>query len=144
VIKYYNKIRLMARQPIKNNYLLLLGVGIAVILASVVIFAFGKNAFSKSDFTQCTAFPLDSYLDGEALWSNTDYVISGVFQNILLKQKGSDCALCSIITDDKKVALPVIFTSTASKTPLQREQRIRVKVRIEDDGRIIASDCLIQ
>jgi hypothetical protein len=134
----------MARQPNKSNYLFLAGAGIAVILASLLILGLSKNGFSKTDFNKCAAFPVDSYLDGYALWSNTDYVISGVFQNILLQQQGSDCTLCSITTDEKKVTLPVIFTPSASKTPLHREQKIRVKVRVQDDGSIIASDCVIQ
>ena len=90
------------------------------------------------------AFPVDSYLDGDSMWANTEYIIEGTFQNILLKQKSSDSVLCSVATAEKKIPLPIIFTSSASKTPLQREQRIKVKVNVEDDGRIVASDCILQ
>jgi hypothetical protein len=133
----------MARQP-KRNYLFILGVGVAVIVASLITVGFSKKSFSKSDFNKCVAFPVESYLEGEALWSNTYYVITGTFQNILLKQKSSDCTLCSVVIEDKKIPLPVIFTPSAAKTPLQREQKIKVLVRVEDNGRIIASDCVIQ
>ncbi len=134
----------MARQPIKNNYLFILGIGVAVIVASLLTVGFSKKSLFKSDFNKCVAFPVESYLEGEALWANTEYVIEGTFQNILLKQKSSDCTLCSVVTEDKKIPLPVIFTPSAAKTPLQREQKIKVLVRVEDNGRIIASDCVIQ
>ncbi len=134
----------MTRQPKKNTHLVITGAGIVAIIAIGSFFGFSKKAFSKSDFNKCAAFPLDSYLEGDALWSNADYVIEGTFQNILLKQGSSECTLCSILTEDKKIPLPVIFTSEATKSPLQREQKIKVKVRVEDDGRIIASECVIQ
>lgn len=134
----------MARQPKKNNYLFLLGGVVAFVVASLLTLGLAKKPFSKNDFSKCVAFPVESYLEGEALWSNTDYVIAGTFQNILLKQKSSDCTLCSVVTEDKKIPLPVIFTPSAAKTPLQREQKIKVLVRVEDNGRIVASDCVIQ
>jgi hypothetical protein len=134
----------MARRPQNKSSLLIAGAGIAVIIALVSFLGFSKKAFSKGEFNKCAAFPVDSYLDGDTVWSNADYVIEGTFQNILLKQQSSDSTLCSVVTDDKKIPLPVIFTLTATKNPLMREQRIKVKVRVEDDGRIIASDCMIQ
>ena len=134
----------MARQPQKNNILLILGGGVAVVIAFLITVGFAKKSFSNNGFNKCVAFPVESYLEGEALWSNTDYVIAGTFQNILLKQKSSDCTLCSVVTEDKKIPLPVIFTPSAAKTPLQREQKIKVLVRVEDNGRIVASDCVIQ
>jgi hypothetical protein len=134
----------MARQPQKDNILFILGGGIAVVIAFLITLGFAKKSFSNNGFNKCVAFPVESYLEGEALWSNTDYVIVGTFQNILLKQKSSDCTLCSVVTEDKKIPLPVIFTPSAAKTPLQREQKIKVLVRVEDNGRIIASDCVIQ
>jgi hypothetical protein len=134
----------MARQPKKNTHLFIAGAGIITIIAMLSFLGFSKKAFSKSDFNKCTAFPVDSYLDGDALWSNADYVIEGTFQNILLKQSSSESTLCSILTEEKKIPLPVIFTTEATKSPLQREQKIKVKVRVEDDGRIIASECAIQ
>ena len=134
----------MARQPQKPSNLLIAGASVVAIVAIAILFGGSKKIFSKSDFNKCVVFPVESYLDGDAVWSNTDYVIEGTFQNILLKQRSSDSTLCSVVTDDKKVPLPIIFTSAASKSPLLREQKIKVKVHVEDDGRIIASDCMIQ
>jgi hypothetical protein len=134
----------MARQPKKNTHFFIAGAGIVAVVIIFCLFGFSKKAFSKGNFNKCAAFPVDSYLDGDALWSNADYVIEGTFQNILLKQGSSESTLCSIVTDDKKIPLPVIFTIEATKTPLHREQRVKVKVRVEDDGRIIASECAVQ
>jgi hypothetical protein len=134
----------MARKPQRNNYLFIVGVGVAVIVAFLLTLGVAKESFSKNDFNKCVPFPVESYLEGEALWSNTDYVITGTFQNILLKQQSSDCTLCSVVTEEKKIPLPIIFTPSAAKTPLQREQKIKVLVRVEGNGRIIASNCMIQ
>jgi hypothetical protein len=134
----------MARQPKKTSSLFIAGAGITLIISLVSVLVFSKQAFSKGDFNKCAAFPVDSYLEGDAVWSNTDYVIEGTFQNILLKQRSSDSTLCSVVTGEKKIPLPIIFTSAATKAPLLREQRIKVKVRVEDDGRIVASDCMLQ
>jgi hypothetical protein len=134
----------MARQPQKTTHLYIIGAGIVIFIALVSFFGFSKKAFSKGDFNKCVVFPVDTYLDGDALWSNADYLIQGSFQNILLKQGSSEATLCSIITDEKKIPLPVIFTPQSTKIPLQREQRIKAKVHVEDDGRIVATDCAIQ
>jgi hypothetical protein len=132
----------MARQPKKTTHFYIVGAGIIIVLFS--FFGFSKKAFPKGDFNKCLVFPVDTYLDGDALWSNADYLIQGSFQNILLKQRSSEATLCSIITDEKKIPLPVIFTPQSTTMPLQREQRIKVKVHVEDDGRIVATDCAIQ
>ena len=134
----------MARQPQKKSNLIVVGAGIAIFIGVVSFLGFSKMAFTKGEFNKCAVFPIDSYLDGDAVWSNTDYVIEGSFQNILLKQRSSDSTLCSVVTEEKKIPLPIIFTPTATKAPLMREQRIKVKVRVEDDGRIIASDCMVR
>ncbi len=127
----------MARQNKKNDYVIMLGVG-AVLVIAVAAFAFKKNNFDRYP-----SFPIENYLEGDSSWSDSDYVIKGIFQNILVKQDG-DCMLCSITTGDHKVQLPVIFKTGASKRPLQREQRIQVKVKVRDDGGIVASDYIIQ
>jgi len=134
----------MARQNKNINYRFLSVAGLAVVLFLVFGISLSKKAFSKVDWSKYPEFPVESYLDGDTLWSNTDYVLEGTFQNILLQQQGSDRVLCSVITDNKKIPLPVIFNPSSVKTPLQRQQKIRAMVRVDDDGRIIASDCVVQ
>lgn len=133
----------MSRQPKNNRFFAAAAIAV-IAVALLAVLGFSRSGVSRKGFNGCPAFPVDSYVEGDSLWSNTDYVISGTFQNILVKRQGSDCTLCSILTDDKKIPLPVIFSPSATKTPLQREQRIKVKVRVEDTGKIIASDCMIQ
>jgi len=134
----------MARQNKNINYRFLSVAGLAVVLFLVFAISLSKKAFSKFDWSKYPEFPLESYLDGDTLWSNTDYVLEGTFQNIILQQQGSDRVLCSVITDNKKIPLPGIFNPSSVKTPLQRQQKIRTMVRVDDDGRIIASDCVVQ
>jgi hypothetical protein len=134
----------MARQSKLSPPLLMTGAVIVAVFVIVSFFAFSKKAYSKNNFNKCPAFPADSYLNGDALWSNSDYVITGSFQNILLQQRVSDSTLCTVAIEDKKVPLPVIFTASAAKIPLQREQKIKVLVHVEDDGRIVATDCVVE
>lgn len=121
-----------------------MGLALICIISVTAILSSGKKGFSKKNKNKCVAFPTQSYLEGDALWSNADYVIEGTFQNILLKDKKSDSTLCSIITADKKIQLPIIFKDSLMETPLQKEQKIKVLVNVEEDGRIIAGDCIAQ
>lgn len=133
----------MARNPKNNRFILAAGI-LGVAFLALVIFGLSAVGVSKAGFNKLPVFPVDSFIDGDSMWSNTDYVINGTFQNILVRQQSSDCTLCSILTEDKKIPLPVVFTPSACKTPLQREQKIKAKVRVDDSGRIVASDCQIQ
>jgi hypothetical protein len=76
----------MARQNKNINYRFLSVAGLAVVLFLVFGISLSKKAFSKVDWSKYPEFPLESYLDGDTLWSNTDYVLEGTFQNILLQQ----------------------------------------------------------
>jgi hypothetical protein len=125
---------------IKNSNPYLIGsLGAAILLALVIAFFFPRKAFSN-----CPSFPVNTYLSGDSVWTSSDYVISGSFQNILSKKKDSEAIVCSIVTDEGKVPLPVILLPNSCKTPLQKEQRVRAKARVQDDGRILVSECVIQ
>lgn len=128
----------MARKP-KNKSLLISG---AVVFFILIISSFlFSSAIFKDNFSKLPAFPTDSYLDGDPLWGKCEYLIKGEFQNILIQPTSKNTVLCSILNGDKKIPIPVIIPEKATKQPLQREQKVKLKVIVQEDGRIIAKDC---
>lgn len=128
----------MRNVNISNPYLFG-GIFVVITLTCAVVLLFPRKAFSHYP-----PFPVNSYLNGDSLWTSSDYVISGSFQNILSKKKDTGTMLCTIVTDENKLPLPVILLPNSCKVPIQKEQRVRAKAKIDDDGRIMISECVIQ
>ena len=99
------------------------------------------KALSNSD-PKCPPFPYEAYLNGDPMWTKQDYFITGKFQYILLKTSSGDDTLCSITVCDKNLSLPVIFKPSALTVAPQRDQKIKLKVQVEDNGRIVAHNCI--
>ena len=99
---------------------------------------------SQDRFSNLSAFPEEGYLNGDNLWGNSTYLIKGTFQNILIPPSVSGAVLCSILSDEKGNVLPVIIPEKAAKHTYQREQKIKLKVYIDQQGRIIAKDSDVQ
>ena len=130
----------MVRQANYKKHLLVMVIVITLLFGSGGIFLF----IHKGEFEKCQPFPTESYLRGDAVWSNVDYVISGTFQNTLVQAEDSPGNLCSVVTETNKTPLPVIFQPSANKQAPEREQKIKVKVQVKEDGAIVASDYMLQ
>ncbi len=133
----------MARESKPNKSVISISVACSIAVLAIILIS--RNIHSKSELSPLTPFPTQSYLDGGALWHNADYGMKCSFHNILVQPKnGGGALMCSVIDDDKKLQIPVILTANAAKNPLQTDQKIILKVRVHEDGSIVATDCAIQ
>ena len=117
-----------------------------VALAAVAVaggFAFVLASRSGSPFHGLPEFPVAEYRQGDPMWSNSSYRLSGTLDNIILESKNRHNYLVAITTKGTSSSLPVIIPAKASKVPLQRLQNLSLKVTVDSSGRIIASDCSI-
>jgi len=99
---------------------------------------------SQDRFSNLPAFPEEGYLNDDNLWGNTAYLLKGTFQNILIPPSASGAVLCSVVSDEKGNVLPLIIPEKAAKHTYQREQKIKLKVYLDQQGRIIAQDSEVQ
>lgn len=122
---------------------------LAVAFAALVLAA-GAGGFAISlvnrgsnSFRNLPEFPATEYRQGELLWNNSFYRLSGTLDNIVLESNNHENYLIAVVAKDQKASLPVVIPTKASKSPLQRQQNLSLKVSIDSSGRIIASDCVI-
>ena len=106
-------------------------------------FVFSVASRGGSSFRNLPEFPIAEYRQGDPLWSNSSYRLSGTLDNIILESKDRKNYLVAITAKGARSPLPVIIPAKASKSPLQRQQNLSLKVTIDSSGRIIASDCAI-
>ena len=117
-----------------------------VALAVVVVvggFVFVQASRSGTPFHNLPEFPVAEYRQGDPMWSNSFYRLSGTLDNIILESKNHKNFLIAITAKGTSSPLPVIIPANASKAPLQRQQKLSLKVTVDSSGRIIASDCAI-
>ena len=105
-------------------------------------FAF-SNANRNSHFRNLPEFPVAEYRQGDPLWDNSAYLLRGTLDNIILESKNCKNRLVAITANGTASPLPVIVPAKAAKSPLQRQQKLSLKVKVDSTGRIIASDCAI-
>jgi len=113
-----------------------------LLLAGAGGFAF-SFANRSNPLRNLPEFPVEEYRQGDPMWRNSSYRLSGTLDNIILESKSRKNYLVSITPKGARAPLPVIVPSSASKTPLQRQQNLTLKVTVDSSGRIIASDCVI-
>ena len=116
-------------------------------VALLLVTGAGGFAFSVANrtnpFRKLPEFPAAEYRQGDPMWSNSSYRLSGTIDNIILESKNRKNYLVAITPKGARSPLPVIVPSSASKTPLQRQQNLTFKVTVDSSGRIVASDCAI-
>ena len=117
-------------------------VALAVV-AVVGGFAFVLASRSGNPLHNLPEFPVAEYRQGDPLWSNSSYRLSGTLDNIILESKNHKNYLVAITAKGASSPLPVIIPANASKSPLQRQQKLSLKVAVDSSGRIIASACAI-
>jgi hypothetical protein len=117
----------------KKN-LILAGAAAFVIAAGAVFFSLGTSR----QFSNLAAFPVDRYLSGNGLFSQEDFRIDGKVDNVLLRSGGGSSFLVSIRPEDSSLLLPVLVESR--KKPLQRDQRLIMKVHVAANGGILCTD----
>ena len=122
-----------------------LAVALAALAVVAVVggFVFVIASRSNSPLHNLPEFPVAEYRQGDPLWSNSSYLLSGTLDNIILESKNRTKYLVAITAKGAGSPLPVIIPAKASKVPLQRLQNISLKVTVDSSGRIIASDCSI-
>lgn len=122
---------------------------LAVALAALILaaaaggFAVSMLSQANSSFRNLPEFPVAEYRQGDPLWSNSSYRLSGVLDNIILESKNRSSYLVAITTKGATSPLPVIIPANATKVPLQRQQNLSLKVTVDSSGRIVSSDCMV-
>ena len=122
---------------------LAVGLVALVLAAGTGGFAVSLANRSSSPFRNLPEFPAAEYRAGDPLWSNSAYLLSGTLDNIILESKSRKNYLVAITPKGVSSPLPVIIPVKASKAPLQRQQKLSLKVTVDSSGKIIASDCAI-
>lgn len=109
-------------------------LAVAVVLSGGAIFFFLGNTGSVA---KLPSFPIQSYMDGGNLWSDEDYALEGKVENVLLRAEDRRKYLVSIRPKESDFVLPVIFEkSDSGGNPVQREQKLLLKVHLGTDGEI--------
>ncbi len=91
-------------------------------------------------FANLPAFPVDAYLAGGTLWSDEDYLVEGRVDNLLMRSKDDLRLLVSIEPKTSDTRLPVVLDRAGGKLPLQREQKLQMKVHLGSSGEIVCTD----
>lgn len=106
---------------------------ILALLAGLIL-ASGAVAFvllrKPNQFANLPAFPIDSYMEGKALWSHEDYKVEGRVDNVLLRSTSGETLLVSIQPIGSSLRLPVLLERKGGKVPVQREQNLVLKVNL--------------
>lgn len=109
----------------------LLTGGVILVVAAGVAFVSRDSGHHFSNFP---AFPVERYLDSSGLFSQEDFRIDGTVDNVLLRSDGGRQLLVSIKPEDSSLVLPILFES--GEKPLQRQQRLVMKVHVSANGEI--------
>lgn len=109
-----------------------LGLIAAVLLLFLLISgAVAFVMFRKPDeFAKLPAFPIDTYMKGKDLWSHEDYRVEGRVDNVLMRSPGGDKLLVAIQPDGSDLRIPVLMQTTGGAVPIQREQRLVLRVNL--------------
>jgi hypothetical protein len=122
------------KSPLNQKNLLLAGAALLVVAVGAAFFSLD----SRRQFSNLAAFPADRYLEATGLFSQEDFRIDGTVDNVLLRSDGGRRFLVSIRPDDSNLLLPVLVES--AKKPLQRNQRLVMKVHVAGSGEILCMD----
>jgi uncharacterized protein (DUF58 family) len=122
------------KSRLDKKTLLLAGAAALVIAAGAVFFSLG----SSRQFSSLAAFPVERYLESAGLFSQEDFRIDGRVENVLLRSGGGGRFLVSIRPEGSNLLLPVLVESR--KKPLQRDQRLVMKVHVAASGGILCTD----
>jgi len=122
---------------------LAVGLLALVLAAGAAGLVFSLVNRDSNPFRDLPEFPVTEYRQGDTLWSNSSYLLSGTLDNIILESRDSRKYLVAITAKGESCPLPVIIPAAASKVPLQRQQKLSLKVVVDSSGRIIASYCAV-
>jgi hypothetical protein len=117
------------------NLRILLAAGAALLLVAAGALVLGLG--SARQFSGLAAFPVDRYLESNGLFGQEDFRIDGKVENVVLRGDGGRRFLVSIRPDDSDLLLPVVVES--GKKPLQRDQRLVMKVHVDASGGILCT-----
>ena len=127
------------KKPILDKNKILLAAGVAALIAlGALIFSLG----SQGQFSSLSEFPVDRYLDNKGLFSQEDFRIQGTVDNVLLRANGGGHFLVSIRPDESQLLLPVLMEP--GKKPLQRDQRLLLRVHVASNGGIVCTDYIVR
>ena len=112
---------------------------ILALLAGLLLLS-GAAAFvllrTPNQFASLPAFPIDSYMEGKALWSHEDYKLEGRVDNVMLRSANGETLLLSIQPTGSSLRLPVLIDRKGGKVPVQREQILVLKVGLGQSSQI--------
>ena len=120
---------------------LAIGLLALILVAGAGGYAVILTARRNVPFRNLPEFPLAEYRQGDPVWNNSSYILSGTLDNIILESKDRKRYLVAITTKGSGAPLPVVIPARVPKSPLQRQQKLSLKVTVDSSGRIVASDC---
>lgn len=119
----------MARSKMNSRKLFTIFMVLAVflILSGVIAFVLLRK---PDQFAKLTAFPIDSYMDGKDLWSHEDFKLEGRVDNVILRSASGGKLLVALQPTGSDLRLPILLEKGDGKIPVQREQKLVMKVNL--------------
>jgi hypothetical protein len=111
---------------------------VSTIVAAMSLGALGILLFqTKFDrYARLPEFPVESYLEGKGMWSGDFFRIAGTVKNILHQNEEDGTLLVSIEMEETGRIVPVLVTRDTNRTPLSRNQQLKMEVAVDPKSRI--------
>jgi len=128
----------MARQwQGKKKVLAIVAISIGLLILGVSLVV----VFKKPDpYAELAAFPVESYMEGKDLWGREEYKMEGKVDNVILSSPGGSTLLVSIRPEGSGLLLPVLLEKSGGKAPIQREQKLVMKVTLGKASQILCRE----
>lgn len=111
-------------------------------IAALLLIGVGSFLLLKKDdsFSKLPGFPVDAYLKGENLWSNSDYILSGRVDNVIYRSRDLQRIIASIQPSESRLRLPLVIETPPGSKSIQLEQELLLKVTLGPNREIICRE----
>lgn len=120
---------------------LIAGAAILILVSGIAAVFSLSGGFSSNSLDRYPDFPMESYRNGDFLYSGNTYKICGVVDNVLAQSKDGKLFMLSLLPENSGAPLPIIVPSKLPKRPLQRQQRISLALVVLSNKALIATVC---
>jgi hypothetical protein len=87
-------------------------------------------------YARLAEFPIESYLDGKAMWSGDFFRIVGTVENVLHQNEEDGILVVSMEMEGTGRIVPVLVKREENQTPLSRNQQLKMEVAVDPKDRI--------
>lgn len=120
------------------------------IISSIVVslLAIGAAALvllkSSKAFPNLPEFPVDSYMEGSALWVSDECRMEARVDNVILPSTDGQKLLISVQPKGSGYRLPILISKNGATKPIQREQQLVLKVSTSADRQLRCTEYEVQ